>query len=86
MNNIEKAITIIKRKTSMPCDGETFDGDISPAYDTAIKALEEMSERDKGCEYCHKEWGTCDNKTNRFCYEGEINYCPKCGRRLTEQN
>ena len=54
--------------------------------DMAIKALEEKLERDKDCGYCQKECGTCDEITNRFCYEGEINYCPKCGRKLVNEN
>lgn len=44
----EKAIEILKRKTTIPNDGEDFD-DISDAFDMAIKALEQEPFINKPC-------------------------------------
>lgn len=42
MTNVEKAIEILKRKTTIPNDGESFE-DIDEAFNTAIEVLKQDS-------------------------------------------
>ena len=41
----------------------------------------------RGCKHCTEEWGTCDPITNRFRMppRGGIQFCPMCGRPLTDE-
>ncbi|HCA28354.1 MAG TPA: hypothetical protein DEP23_01615 [Ruminococcaceae bacterium] len=65
------------------------------AIQMATSALQEQSEREKGCEYCNPE-AMCDNpifakhingywKSGKCCDTGDgarANFCPRCGRDL----
>jgi hypothetical protein len=63
------------------------------ARETALAALREKRERDKGCDYCLSTWperaadGFSDiwhgNKLSvGYGVYREIGYCPMCGKRL----
>ena len=41
------------------------------AFETAIQALQEKAEREKGCTYCNEK--TCEN-----CGQGNQSYCDNC--------
>lgn len=71
-------------------------GEIVSFYQDALSALKEKQERDKGCEICNGGL-PCDNGCDGFCdicdipevwkvihKTGQYNYCPMCGRQLTE--
>ena len=45
-------------------------------FETAIEALQEKAEREKGCATC--------NKSNLFIKQHKFPYCPMCGRKLGE--
>jgi hypothetical protein len=58
-----------------------------PYADTALAALQEQAEREKGCDFCKIELddypyvrAVGDNCESDECYEPV--YCPKCGKRL----
>ena len=62
------------------------------AYGLALTALrragrEQVEKVWRGCEYCNKEWGTCNPITNRFTMPpGDgIRFCPICGKPLTDE-
>lgn len=62
------------------------------ALDMALTALRHVSREQvetawKGCKHCTEEWGTCDPITNRFRMppRGGIQFCPMCGRPLTDE-
>lgn len=67
-------------------------GDIEDmeACKTAITALQEKAERDKGCEYCNSRFGIATHHINNSGSQAGTNkiadYCPKCGRKLGENN
>lgn len=43
---IEEAINVLQRKSSIPCNGESFENDIEPAFDLAIEALRAQAEHE----------------------------------------
>lgn len=64
------------------------------AYNMALAALREQAQREQGCEYCFRaKWisgafsasGPAD-ETHVFVvpYDGDVNFCPMCGRKLKE--
>ena len=70
------------------------------AIDVAITVMEEKLERDKGCELCYKYDFTqikiCKGQNDQptICFRGgystipqeeQFNFCPKCGRRLVNE-
>lgn len=62
------------------------------AVDMAFFALRPVSREQvekawMGCKYCDEEWGTCNPITNRFVMppRGGIQYCPMCGKPLTDE-
>ena len=109
MNEIEKAIKTIK--IAIAEVEWNYPLDYAIAFETAIEALQEKLERDKGCEYCNcstTEFEITVSDTVDFCkycpHEKCLNdygnddcygvgfkcieteHCPKCGRKLGEEN
>ena len=75
-----EALEIIKRKSSIPMDNETFD-EIEEAYDIAIEALEKQIPKKPDIE---KFWGY-DDLMCPNCKGYKIrkpNYCSSCGQHL----
>ena len=81
MNAIERALAILQDLL----DNSIFTIRIGFALETAIEALREQAERNKGCRYCQ------DKSYKQKGYyvddpEGEIvginHYCMNCGKRL----
>jgi len=72
MNNIQEAIVWIKDLQKEHAVTAHWWG----ACDTAILALQEKANREKGCEYC-------DPDNVYYYYAGNLpNYCKHCGRKL----
>ena len=92
MNEIEKAIKAIK--IAIAEVEWNYPLDYAIAFETAIEALEEKAERDKGCSFCN------DKRVVSFCatsYHSSLEpitiiedlyfgFCPHCGRKLGESN
>lgn len=89
MSEIEKAIEVLTdRHTQI---GTTAPNDtawrlLKPAMDTAIEALQEKLERDKGCYFCNQtimqfraKLPNSDVWNNEYC---EPKVCPMCGKKL----
>ena len=74
MNEIEKAIKAIK--IAIAEVEWNYPLDYAIAFETAIEALQEKLEREKGCATC--------NKSNLFIKQHKFPYCPMCGRKLGE--
>ena len=76
---VEEAIAIIRRKTSIPENGEAFE-DIEKAYDMAIEALNEQKrcQVTEMCPHCENEV-TMNWDVEMYGYQA---YCPYCGKRL----
>ena len=78
---VERAIDIISR-ARIGLFQSTIDGDrIYPHMETALAALREVREREKGCEYCEKHAYVTHIEYDVPMF---MNFCPVCGRRLTE--
>ena len=81
----EEAIAIIRRKTSIPNNGEAFE-DIEKAYDMAIEALEKqiskkpIQNRNEGIRYTSTY--SCPSCGGRFAGTGIADYCYHCGQAL----
>lgn len=73
--DIQRAIEIIKRKSSIPNDGESFD-EIEKAYDMAIEALEKQISISR--EIRHGDY-FCPKCGSNVEYQG---YCHACGQRV----
>ena len=79
-----KALAILKRKSSIPIEGETFD-EISEAYDIAIESLEKQIPKKP-----EEVLGITGKKTFECMECGELieegiymfEYCPWCGKKL----
>ena len=76
----KQAVTILKRKTTIPGDGYTWE-QINEAIDMALTALRPVSRERvervwRGCKECHNQanWPSWIEK-------GFV-YCPKCGTPL----
>ena len=75
MNEIEKAIAVIGNPSHWN-DEAWNQGAIQSAKDTAITALREQAERNKGCVWC-KEDNKVTHNGEHFCF-----FCSYCGKRL----
>ncbi len=98
MNEIEKAIKTIK--IAIAEVEWNYPLDYAIAFETAIEALQEKLEREKGCDYCkniskqlkgHKGFGYAvlfEQITIDEIVEIniDVDYCPHCGRKLGENN
>nr|DAS78455.1 MAG TPA: hydrogenase/urease nickel incorporation protein [Caudoviricetes sp.] len=82
---VEEAIAIIRRKTSIPENGEIFEI-IEKAYDMAVEALEKQipkapiqnrKERIRYTSAC-----SCPNCGRGFAGTGIADYCYHCGQAL----
>ena len=72
MNEIEYAITNLEEFL----EADIGQGDLHIcSAETALAALKEQQERERGCEHC-RGW-------DKRC---GANYCPMCGRKLGENN
>ena len=72
MNEIECAITNLEEFL----EADIGQGDLHIcSAETALAALKEQQERERGCEHC-RGW-------DKRC---GANYCPMCGRKLGENN
>jgi hypothetical protein len=72
MNEIEYAITNFEEFL----EADIGQGDLHMcSVETALTALKEQQERERGCEHC-RGW-------DKRC---GANYCPMCGRKLGEWN
>lgn len=54
--------------------------------DSAISALQEQAEREKGCAWC-RDYNLAVEVQHKVKHDvvltcGQLNYCPMCGRRL----
>ena len=83
----ERMIEIIKRKTSIPLDGESWD-EINEAYDMAIKTLEDRPianwKDHRWCSNCG-----CGIPTDVYgtsITEEEAHFCVECGARMGVEN
>lgn len=92
--DIRKAREIIKRKSTIPIDGETFD-DISQSCDIAAECMEYRIKKEikpRKCNSCEQEeCVNCNDNFNRCpsCnesldddYGSEPNFCENCGQAL----
>ena len=83
--NVEEAIAIIRRKTSIPDSGEAFE-DIEKAYDMAVEALEKqipkepVKNRKEHIRYTSVY--SCPSCGGRFAGTGIADYCYHCGQSL----
>ncbi len=83
--NVEEAIAIIRRKTSVPEDGEPFEN-IEKAYDMAIEALEKqipkvpVKNRKEHIRYTSVY--SCPSCGGGFAGTGIADYCYHCGQSL----
>ena len=81
----EEAIVIIRRKTSIPESGETFEN-IEKAYDMAIEALDKqiskkpIKKRKEGIRYTSTY--SCPSCGGGFAGTGIADYCYHCGQAL----
>ena len=100
MNEIEKAIIAIE--TAFEQENDTYLGCsfylvIENALMTALEALREKQERDRGCEWC-RQTGDAKPGEKKFLHatqyvvsgDGSVHYiknsyCPNCGRKLEER-
>ncbi len=74
----QKAIEVLRRKTSIPEEGESFD-DISSAFDMAIAALEkQIPEKPQYTE--DKIFAIC--KCNGKGLVNGWKFCPECGQAI----
>ena len=90
MNEIENAIKTIK--IAIAEVEWNYPLDYAIAFETAIEALQEKLEREKGCSFCN------DKRVVSFCatsYHSSLEpitiiedlyfgFCPHCGRKLGE--
>ena len=84
--NVEEAIAIIRRKTSVPEDGEPFEN-IEKAYDMAVEALEKQIPkapiRDRKEERIrYTSTYSCPCCGRGFAGTGIADYCYHCGQAL----
>ena len=83
MSDLQRAIDDLEGKLTWAKEcgnyfvDELIDFDV---IDTAIVALREKQEREKGCRYC--EW--IDITQAHEDEDGPLNYCRACGRRLAQ--
>ena len=75
----EEAIVIIRRKTSIPDSGETFE-DIEKAYDMAIEALERQIPKAPIRGYISAYFCPCC--VRELAGTGIADYCYHCGQAL----
>lgn len=75
----EEAIKIIRRKTSIPENGETFEG-IEKAYDMAVEALEKQIPKAPIRGYISAYFCPCC--VREFAGTGIADYCYHCGQAL----
>lgn len=81
----EEAIKIIRRKTSIPENGETFEN-IEKAFDMAVEALEKqipkapIQNRKERIRYTSAY--SCPNCGRGFAGTGIADYCYHCGQAL----
>ena len=78
MNEIEKAITYFEALLERLGNGDSDNAVCA----TALAALREQAEREKGCFWC-LDVSLNDVRINEV--RVNINYCPMCGRRLEAQ-
>lgn len=88
----QKAIEYLEPLTHHP----TLTGSYADALKSAVVALREQAEREKGCEYCDPEVMSGNPIFSRhadgylgngkFCSDAGVGvkayFCPRCGRRL----
>lgn len=76
---IEKAIEIVRRKTTIPNDSENF-SDIEEAYEIAVASMQrnvyKKCEYDKGFYLCPN----CGTSTAEDCKD--TGYCSSCGQAI----
>ena len=86
MTDVEQVIETLKRisdlDTSLHLNIRQYD------LFTAIEALREETEREKGCEFCNAEYAVMSG--SRMTYDGihkgcTARYCPMCGKRLVRK-
>jgi hypothetical protein len=75
----EEAIAIIRRKTSIPNNGEAFE-DIEKAYDMAIEALEKQIPKAPIRGYISAYFCPCC--VREFAGTSIADYCCHCGQAL----
>ena len=95
MNDIEKAIQLVKNKkwTVSMCLTSSECAEHNGLIDLAIQALKEKAEREKGCKICNNEYDTeissCITYRHTSSYATttpiDINCCPNCGRKLVDK-
>lgn len=82
---VEEAIAIIRRKTSIPENGEPFEN-IEKAFDMAVEALEKqipkapIQNRKERIRYTSAY--SCPNCGRGFAGTGIADYCYHCGQAL----
>ena len=96
MTEIEQAIYLLRegaenwRYTSQ----EWLDDKDAEAISLAIEALKEKTEREKGCEYCVNLTESATTLSFKakgngvkvvFDCDFDMEYCPKCGRKLVSE-
>ena len=97
---IEEAIAILERKTTIPGDGYTWE-QIEEAIDAALTALRSMQEARETFHIDRNEWtaewiypenewnlprcSKCGCNSKDATYGHKNNFCPKCGRAMTEE-
>ena len=77
--NAEEAIAIIRRKTSIPESGETFE-DIEKAYDMAVEALKKQIPKAHTRGYISAYF--CPWCVRELAGIGIADYCYHCGQAL----
>lgn len=93
--NREEAIEILKRKTTIPNEGESFD-DICEALKMGIGALENQKTGhwiNRHNIYANKTFDTkvCSECQYEYSYDAETgisnaNYCSNCGAKMEGEN
>lgn len=78
--DIQRALEIIQRKSSIPNDGESF-AEIEKAYDMAIEALEKQIAKKVKTKWKQPNafYGKCPVCD---CNIVRSQYCPRCGHKL----
>ncbi len=88
MNEIEKSIKAFEISLENPLAEHMRTpayAVIEPAFLTALAALREQAEREKGCEYCNgpsNAYVAIQKYPTRGMIGTTPNFCPMCGRRL----
>ena len=83
MNEIEYAITNFEEFL----EADIGQGDLHMcSAETALAALREQAEREKGCEYCNSRFAIATHYITESGMKAgtnkTANFCPMCGKRL----